>query len=86
MSWLWVIIVGGVSGWLASVITGSSNGALMNILLGIAGGVVGYWLLGLLHIFPDDNLLGVIVTSMVGAIVIILIGRLLAGPNRSDNV
>ena len=42
MSWLWVIIVGGVSGWLASVITGSSNGALLNILLGIPGGVVGF--------------------------------------------
>ena len=86
MGWLLAIIVGGVSGWLASVITGSSNGALVNILLGIVGGLVGAWRLGLLDIFPRENLLGVIVTSVVGAIFIILIARLFTGGRSTRDV
>ena len=79
MSWLLAIIIGGVAGWLASLLTGSSNGVVLNILLGIVGGVVGSWLLGLLHIFPDHDLVGVLVTSVVGAAAIILVGRVLTG-------
>lgn len=79
MSWLIAIIIGGVAGWLASVIMGSSNGTLMNILLGIVGGVVGSWLFGMMNIFPPGNILGVLLTSMVGAVLIIFIARIFTG-------
>lgn len=80
MNWLLLaIIIGGVAGWLASSLMGSSNGVLLNIVLGIAGGVVGSWLLGLLNIFPRENLIGVLLTSLVGAVAIIAVSRLFAG-------
>lgn len=80
MSWLWALIIGGVAGWLAGAIMDSSRGGLLfNIVLGILGGIVGVWLFGLLHIFPADNIWGVLLTSTVGAVVIIVIARLITG-------
>lgn len=84
MSWLLAIIVGGVAGWLASVITGSSNGAIINIILGIVGGIFGSWILAALGVFPKGNIMGILFTSVIGAIALILIGRLLTG-GAKDN-
>jgi uncharacterized membrane protein YeaQ/YmgE (transglycosylase-associated protein family) len=80
MSWLWALIIGGVAGWLAGAIMDSSRGGILfNIVLGILGGIVGAWLFGLLHIFPADNIWGVLLTATVGAVVIIVIARLITG-------
>lgn len=80
MSWLWALIIGGVAGWLAGAIMNSDRGGILfNIILGILGGVVGVWLFGLLNIFPADNIWGVLLTSTVGAVVIIVIARLITG-------
>ncbi|AEA42526.1 MAG: GlsB/YeaQ/YmgE family stress response membrane protein [Fluviicola sp.] len=80
MSWLWALIIGGVAGWLAGAIMDSSRGGILfNIVLGILGSFVGVWLFGLLNIFPADNIWGVLLTSTVGAVVIIVIARLITG-------
>lgn len=80
MSWLWALIIGGVAGWLAGAIMDSDRGGILfNIVLGILGGIVGVWLFGLLRIFPADNIWGVLLTSTVGAVVIIVIARLITG-------
>lgn len=80
MSWLWALIIGGVAGWLAGAIMDSSRGGILfNIVLGILGGIVGTWLFSLLHIFAPDNIWGVLLTATVGAVVIIVIARLITG-------
>lgn len=80
MSWLWALIIGGVAGWLAGAIMDSSRGGILfNIVLGILGGVVGAWLFGMLNIFTSDSIWGVLLTATVGAVVIIVIARLITG-------
>lgn len=80
MSWLVALIIGAVAGWLAGAIMDSSRGGvLFNIVIGILGGIVGAWLFGLLNIFPADNIWGVLLTATVGAVVIIIIARLITG-------
>lgn len=80
MSWIWALVIGAVAGWLAGAIMDSSRGGILfNIVLGILGGVVGSWLFGMLHIFPADTIWGVLLTATVGAVVIIVIARLITG-------
>lgn len=80
MNWIWALVIGAVAGWLAGAIMDSSRGGILfNIVLGILGGIVGSWLFGLLHIFPADNIWGVLLTATVGAVVIIVIARLITG-------
>lgn len=66
------LIVGAISGWLGSrLYNGSGLGLLGNIIVGIFGGFVGYWLLGALDIQIGTGLISTIITSAIGAIVIL---------------
>lgn len=72
------VLIGAVAGWLAGVIMRSkSGGLLVNIILGILGGFVGNWLFNALGMAETRGWLGAIITSTVGAIVLILAGRIL---------
>ena len=78
MDFLIYLAIGAVSGWLAGLIfRGGGFGLLWNIIIGIVGGVIGGWLLGpfLIGIF-GDGMLGGIVTSVVGAIVLLWIANM----------
>ncbi len=71
------ILIGAVAGWLAGVIMKSKSSAVLkNIILGIVGGFVGGWLLGILG-FSTSGWIGSIITSTIGAVVLIFIGRLI---------
>jgi len=70
------ILVGAVAGWLASIIMGTKGGVLRNIIIGIIGGFVGAFIFGLLQI-TWAGIIGTIVESLVGACVLIWIGRLI---------
>ncbi|OGG19050.1 hypothetical protein A3D78_06810 [Candidatus Gottesmanbacteria bacterium RIFCSPHIGHO2_02_FULL_39_14] len=76
---LWIIF-GAIAGWIASVImkTNSSQGTMMDIVLGIVGAVVGGFLMGLVGQsgVTGFNLYSMIV-AVIGAIVVIYIGRTL---------
>ncbi len=73
MFWLWYILIGAVAGWLAGLIVkGSGSGLLLNIVIGIIGGVLGGWLFGLMGI-ASTGMWGSLITSIVGAIVLLLI-------------
>lgn len=76
---IFTILVGAVSGWLAGQIKqGFGYGLLGNIILGILGAVVGQWLFrSVLHISLGAGLLGVIATSVIGALVILFVAGLL---------
>ncbi len=73
------LIVGAIAGWLAGVVVeGAGFGLLINILLGIAGAFIASVLfprLGL-GLTLGGGLVGAIVTSALGAIVLLLIVNL----------
>jgi uncharacterized membrane protein YeaQ/YmgE (transglycosylase-associated protein family) len=76
MNFVYFIIIGIVAGWLAGVIMkGGGFGLLGDLILGILGAVAGGFLFGLLGL-ESSGLLGSLVTATVGAIVLILLVRL----------
>ncbi|MCB9993806.1 MAG: GlsB/YeaQ/YmgE family stress response membrane protein [Hyphomicrobiaceae bacterium] len=65
------IVVGGVAGFIAERLLGEDHTIVMNVGLGIAGSIVVnalLWLLG----YSGGNLLGQLVTGVVGAIALVL--------------
>jgi uncharacterized membrane protein YeaQ/YmgE (transglycosylase-associated protein family) len=80
MDLLYILIIGAVSGWLAGLLTkGGGNGLLWDIILGVVGSFVGGWLLSKLgvHVRLGSPMINLIVTSVVGAVVVLFIGGLL---------
>ena len=68
---IYAILVGLIAGWLAGkVMKGGGYGVLMDIILGIAGGVIGRFVFGLLGL-SSWNLVGSIITSFFGAVLLI---------------
>ncbi len=81
------IIVGGVAGWLASlVVQGGGMGVLGDIIVGIVGAILGGLLLSLLlpgsFGFSGFNA-GSLVVAFVGAVVLLLILRLIGAGRRT---
>ena len=76
---MWIIF-GALSGWIASMImkTDASQGFVMDVVLGVVGAVVGGWLMNNFGQSGVDgfNLYSIIV-AVIGACVVIFIGRLL---------
>jgi uncharacterized membrane protein YeaQ/YmgE (transglycosylase-associated protein family) len=73
------LAIGLVAGWLASLILGG-GGLVRNLIVGVIGACVGGWLLSAAGIsLPIDNaLVSQIITATIGAIVVILIARVIA--------
>lgn len=72
MGFIWFIIIGAVAGFLAGKITkGEGSGFLINLIVGIIGGVLGGWMFGLLGISAGNGLLGSLITSTLGAILLL---------------
>ena len=73
------LAIGLVAGWLASLILGG-GGLVRNLIVGVIGAFVGGWLLSAAGIsLPIDNaLVSQIITATIGAIVVILIARVIA--------
>jgi len=75
-----MLIVGAIAGWLASLVVGGPWGLLGYIIAGIIGGVVGGWLLNVakVNINVGHPIVNQIITAAIGAIVVILIARLIS--------
>lgn len=74
------IVVGLIAGFLASlVVMGRGRGWFWNLIIGILGAVIGGWLAGQLHLSINlgADLLNKIVIAFVGAVILLLIWRLL---------
>ena len=70
---IYTVLVGLVAGWLAGqVMKGGGYGIVVDIILGILGGVVGAWVFGLLGLHAG-GLIGRIVVSFVGAVILVWI-------------
>jgi uncharacterized membrane protein YeaQ/YmgE (transglycosylase-associated protein family) len=80
MSIIWMIIVGLVAGAIAKFLMPGRDpgGIIVTILLGIAGSVVGGMLFG-----GSDNRVGII-GSIVGALILLLLYRLVVGRRRTQ--
>ncbi len=72
-------VIGIVAGWLASIIVGG-GGLLQYLISGVIGSFVGGYLLNALNINIGirNALAAQIVTATIGAIVVVLIARLVA--------
>jgi uncharacterized membrane protein YeaQ/YmgE (transglycosylase-associated protein family) len=70
--------IGLVAGWLASLLLGG-GGLLRNLIVGVIGAFVGGWLLSALGVtIPVGNaLISQIITATIGAIVVILVARVI---------
>jgi uncharacterized membrane protein YeaQ/YmgE (transglycosylase-associated protein family) len=77
VTWL---IVGLVAGVLASMIVGSAGGIIVDIVVGIVGAFVGGWLFRAegWHA-PFAGLAGTIFVAFIGALILLVILRLVGG-------
>lgn len=72
------LAIGLVAGWLASLILGG-GGLLRNLIVGVIGAFVGGYVLNLAGVtLPIDNaLLSQIITATIGAIIVIVVARVI---------
>ncbi len=73
------IILGGIAGWIAERLMGSQHSLLMNIILGIIGALVGNRLFRLLFDATAGGLVGQLIVAVLGACLLIWLGRLIRG-------
>jgi uncharacterized membrane protein YeaQ/YmgE (transglycosylase-associated protein family) len=80
LSLLWFLIIGLVAGWAAGkVMKGRSQGLVINLVVGVVGAVIGGWLFNELHVMTS-GLLGALVMSFIGAVILLaLIGLVKKG-------
>ena len=74
-----IVVVGIVAGWLASLVVGG-GGLLRYLITGILGAFVGGWLFSMAgwKLNIGNDLAEQIVVSAIGAIVLVLLARLIA--------
>jgi uncharacterized membrane protein YeaQ/YmgE (transglycosylase-associated protein family) len=72
-----ILLVGAVAGWLAGVaVKGSGFGLVGDIVIGIVGGIIAGWLLPMIGV-SFGGLVGAIIMSAIGAIILLLVIRVL---------
>jgi uncharacterized membrane protein YeaQ/YmgE (transglycosylase-associated protein family) len=71
---LWTLFLGGIAGWIACKFMNSEGSMVKNIILGLIGGVVGSVVLGIIGIH-GSGLIGGTIVSVVGACLLIWLGR-----------
>jgi uncharacterized membrane protein YeaQ/YmgE (transglycosylase-associated protein family) len=77
MEFLWFILIGIAAGWLAGqILKGGGYGLLGDLIVGVVGALLGGWLFGLAGI-AAGGLIGQLVVATIGAIVLILLLRLI---------
>jgi uncharacterized membrane protein YeaQ/YmgE (transglycosylase-associated protein family) len=90
VEWLTWIIVGAIAGWLAGLLVKGDEGlgVIGHILLGLAGALIGGYVVSL--VTGNDPMDGVfdlstIITAVVGAVVLVLLGSMVMGRRRTGS-
>jgi uncharacterized membrane protein YeaQ/YmgE (transglycosylase-associated protein family) len=79
-SLLVVLFVGLVAGWLAGqFVQGTGFGLIGDLVVGLLGALIGSWLLPQLGIHLGTGLISAIVNATIGAVLLLLIVRLVRG-------
>lgn len=74
---IWFLLIGLIAGWLAGqVMRGGGYGVVGDMIVGVIGALIGGWLFGLLGI-SAGGLVGQIIMAFVGAVLLILLLRLI---------
>lgn len=77
MEILWFLVVGLIAGWLAGVLVkGGGFGVVGDLAMGVLGAFLGGFLFRSLGIGAGGGLLGSIIVATIGAVVLILLLRL----------
>ena len=78
MEILWFLIVGLVAGWLASMLAkGGGYGLLGDMVVGVLGALLGVFRFSTLGGAVDGGLLGSIVVATAGAVILIVVLRVI---------
>jgi uncharacterized membrane protein YeaQ/YmgE (transglycosylase-associated protein family) len=78
-----ILFVGLVAGWLAGkIVRGTGFGIIGDILVGIAGAFIASWLFPRLGIHLGVGIVSAIISSAIGAILLLLIVRLIRTGGR----
>ena len=73
MYFVWYLLIGLAAGWVASLIVkGNGSGLIVNLIVGLIGGLLGGWLVSLFGWIPVSTV-GTLLTSVIGAVVLLLI-------------
>jgi uncharacterized membrane protein YeaQ/YmgE (transglycosylase-associated protein family) len=79
-SLLVILVVGIVAGWLAGRVTrGGGFGLIGDLVVGLVGAFIGDWLLPRLGIHLGVGIVALIINAFIGAVVLLLLLRLLGG-------
>ena len=79
-SLLVILFVGIIAGWLAGrVMEGGGFGLIGDLLVGLVGAFIGNWLLPRLGIHLGVGIVAAILNAFSGAVVLLLVLRLLSG-------
>jgi uncharacterized membrane protein YeaQ/YmgE (transglycosylase-associated protein family) len=82
MTWILIIVIGGILGWIASKImrTDAQQGVFLNIVVGIIGAALAGFLLspllGVSTINSGDFSIGALLISLLGAVILLAIVNL----------
>jgi uncharacterized membrane protein YeaQ/YmgE (transglycosylase-associated protein family) len=80
---LWAV-VGLIAGWLASAVVGGGYGIIGDIVVGVVGAFLGSYLFSALGVAsPIGGLAGTIFIAFIGAIVLLLLLRLISRARAS---
>ena len=78
-----ILFVGLVAGWLAGkIVRGAGFGIIGDIAIGIVGAFIASWLMPRLHIALGTGMVREIINATLGAVVLLLIVRLVSGGGR----
>jgi uncharacterized membrane protein YeaQ/YmgE (transglycosylase-associated protein family) len=78
-----ILIVGLVAGWLAGqIVRGGSMGLIGDLAIGIVGALIGSWLLPSIGVVLGTGILAAIVNATIGAVILLLVIRLIQGRGR----
>ena len=79
-SLLIIVVVGVIAGWLAGkIVDGGGFGFIGDLIVGIIGAFIGDWILPRLGIYLGSGLLALIANATIGAIVLLVILRVVTG-------
>lgn len=81
---IWFLIIGAVAGWIAGqLVRGHGFGFWVDMIVGVVGALIGGFLLSVIGI-ETYGLLGQLIASAVGAVVLVLAIRAFSGNRIED--
>jgi len=84
MEIVYFLLIGAVAGWLAGqIMKGRGFGLVGNVVIGVLGAVIGGYLFRQLGIGSEGDVLGVLLTALFGAVVLLLVVGALKKAERS---